>query len=84
MSIKRFSDIVVYLLNPILLYHQAYIAWNDILSFSFWLFSYFVLLQTWMFLDKNNKNNPVMRWAMGFSAIGSLTIVLRILYVKYL
>ena len=76
-------DFIIYILNPTLLFYQVYIAWNSIESFSLALFSYFVILQARIFFDKKNRNNPVMRWAMGFSALGSITIVLRILYVKY-
>jgi len=83
-KLKGSIDFIIYILNPTLLFYQALKAWNSIESFSLALFAYFVILQARIFFDKKNENNPVMRWAMGFSAIGSLTIVLRILYVKYL
>ena len=83
-KLKDSIDFVIYILNPTLLFYQAFKAWNSIESFSLALFAYFVLLQARMFFDKKNRNNPIMRWAMGFSALGSLTIVLRILYVKFL
>lgn len=80
---KFFIDLVIYGLNPVLLFWQAYVAWNNIENFSFLLFIYFVVLQSRIFFDRKNKQNPIMKYAMGASALASLTIVLRILYVVY-